>query len=212
MNMKFLFLLWMIWMPFFHISAQEELNAEESRKMITAICDAASKIVTLQCDFKQDRQLSLLKTVMQSQGKMYYKGGKLLRWEYISPYTYTFILNGDKVMLKSSQKTDVLDVKSSKMFQQIARIMMNSVTGKCLSDAKDFEVTMYATKQEWIAKLVPRQKELQQLFDYIRLHIDADRQMVVSVELIEKNGDTTTIEMVNVKKNMAVDDAIYSVK
>ena len=117
----------------------------------------------------------------------------------------------DKVMLKSSQKTDIISVKSSKMFQQIARIMMNSITGQCLSDTENFKVTMYLVDDKWMAQLVPQQKELAQLFDCIRLYIDPTIQMVTTVELIEKSGDKTKIEMKNVKKNATIDDALFTV-
>lgn len=192
--------------------AQKEVNGSEREKMIGQVCLAAGQLQSLQCDFVQVKQLSLLKTDMTSTGKMYYKGGQLLRWEYLTPYTYTFVLNHDRVMLKSSQKTDVIDVRSSKMFQQIARIMMNSVTGKCLTDEKDFQVSMYVEKNEWIAQLTPQQKELAQMFARVLLHINPQSQMVTMVELLEKSGDSTRIEMKNVQKNGTIDDDLFAVK
>ena len=143
---------------------------------------------------------------------MYYKVGDRLRWEYTSPYTYTFVLNKDRVMMKSAEKTDIVSVRSSRMFQQIARIMLNSVTGRCLADDGDFEVTMYGGKTEWEARLVPRQKELAALFSEVRLHIDPKLRMVTVVELKEKSGDNTRIEMKNVRKNEAIGDAVFTVQ
>ena len=169
-------------------------------------------MTSLQCDFVQVKQLSLLQTALTSKGRMYYRGGDRLRWEYMSPYTYTFVLNGDRVMLKSSEKTDVVSVRSSKMFQQIARIMLNSVTGRSLADGGDFEVTMYKSGTEWEARLVPQQKELAALFSEVRLHIDPKLRMVTVVELREWGGDTTRIEMRNVRKNGAIDDALFKVQ
>lgn len=192
--------------------AQKAVSAAESKAMVDRICVAASKLQTLQCDFRQTKHLTLMKSDMRSVGKMYYKGGKQLRWEYTSPYTYTFVLSGGKVTLKSARKTDVINVSSSKMFQQIARIMMNSVTGQCLKDKKDFKVTMYVSGSEWLAKLVPLQKEMAQMFSAITLHIDPKSQMVTKVEMLEKSGDRTEIEMVNVRKNSAISDAVFNVK
>jgi outer membrane lipoprotein carrier protein len=196
----------------FVANAQKAVSGAESTKMIAQVCEAAGKITSLQCDFVQEKHLSLLKTSMTSKGKMYYKGGRLLRWEYTSPYTYTFVINGEKVMMKSQQKTNVVDVKSSKMFQQIARIMMNSVTGRCLSDNKDFAVTMFTDNGKWMASLKPQQKEMAQMFSAIRLYVDPTSQMVTSVELVEKSGDTTVITMKNIEKNKGINDSIFSVK
>lgn len=194
------------------VYAQQPADAAESRKMVAEVCAAAAEMTSLQCDFVQVKQLSLLQTVLTSEGKMYYKGGDRLRWEYTSPYVYTFVLNGDRVMLKSSEKTDVVSVRSSKMFQQIARIMLNSVTGRCLADGGDFRVTMYKGGKEWEARLVPQQKELAALFSEVCLHIDPKLRMVTVVELKERSGDTTRIEMKNVRKNETIDNAVFSVQ
>lgn len=193
-------------------ASAQAVEPAESRQMIEEVCAAAAEMNSLQCDFVQVKQLSLLKTALTSRGKMYYKGGKLLRWEYTEPYTYTFVLNGDRVMMKSSEKTDVVSVRSSRMFQQIARIMLNSVTGRCLSDATDFRVTMYRAGSAWEARLEPRQEELARLFKEVRLYIDPGQRMVTAVELLEKGGDTTRIEMKNVKKNAVIDEGVFSVQ
>ncbi len=192
--------------------AQQPVGADESRKMVAEVCAAAAEMTSLQCDFVQVKQLSLLQTALTSKGKMYYRGGDRLRWEYTSPYTYTFVLNGDRVMLKSSEKTDVVSVRSSRMFQEIARIMLNSVTGRCLADESDFKVTMYEADGQWEARLVPQQKEMAALFSEVRLHIDPKLRMVTVVELKEQSGDTTRIEMKNVRKNGTIDDAVFSVQ
>ena len=194
------------------VYAQQPADAAESRKMVAEVCAAAAEMTSLQCDFVQVKQLSLLQTALTSEGKMYYKGGDRLRWEYTSPYVYTFVLNGDRVMLKSSEKTDVVSVRSSKMFQQIARIMLNSVTGRCLADGGDFRVTMYKGGKEWEARLVPQQKELAALFSEVCLHIDPKLRMVTVVELKERSGDTTRIKMKNVRKNETIDNAVFSVQ
>lgn len=208
--MKYLFLITAIW-SVLTAAAQKPAGAGESKKMIEQVCAAAGKMQTLQCDFRQEKRLSLLETNMVSTGKMYYKGGKALKWEYVSPYAYTFLLNDDKVMLGSQGKTDVIQVNSSKTFKQIARIMMHSITGKCLSDTEDFHVTMLVEGNEWVAELIPRQKELAQLFARIRLHIDPKSQTATEVELTEKSGDLTRITMTNIKKNTPLDDALFHI-
>ncbi len=192
--------------------AQEPVSVAERAEMIERTRAAAAEITSLQCDFSQVKNLSLLQAAMTSEGKMYYKGGHSLRWEYTSPYTYTFVLNGDQVMMRSADKTDVVDVKSSRMFQQIARIMLNSVTGRSLTDTEDFAVEMYVQEGQWLAELRPKRKEMAQLFDRVRLWIDPASRMVRVVELIEKGGDTTRIEMRNVRKNVPIDDAVFAIE
>ena len=180
-------------------------------KIIQQINAVASKMRTMQCDFVQTKHMKMLNDKMVSHGKMYYQQSDKLRWEYTSPYTYTFVLNGSKVLLSKGKRNDVINVNQSKFFKEIARIMMNSVVGKCLSDKKDFRTSIATTNTEWIATLVPQRKEMKQMFQKIVLHFNKSRKMVSTVELVEKKGDRTVIQLTNVKTNSPINAKVFSV-
>ena len=111
------------------VSAQGD-NEAEIRHQIES---AAVSMKTMQCDFVQTKYLRILNDKMVSTGKMYYQQSDKLRWEYTSPYTYAFVLNGSKVLISKGSRSDVINVNQSKFFKEIARIMMNSVVGKALN-------------------------------------------------------------------------------
>lgn len=181
-------------------------------EIIAAIDRSASMLRSLQCDFVQTKELSLLQEQMVSHGVMYYRqeGGKL-RWEYQTPYSYTFVLNGNRVLVRSGERTDVIETSGNRVFREIARIMMNSLTGKCLSDTADFEVRIASEAGRWIAELTPRRREMEQFFSRVRLHFDPDRRLVSRVEMIEKNGDRTVIDLKNMKTDAAIDESVFAV-
>lgn len=187
-------------------TAQRTDEAEIRQK----ISGVASKMKTMECDFVQTKHLKMLSEKMVSRGKMYYSQPDMLRWEYQSPYSYIFILNGSKVLLKNSRRSDVVDVNRNKVFKEIARIMMNSVVGKSLTDEKDFKVSMSATAGEWIATLLPQRKDMKQMFQKIVLHFSKQKTMVSTVELIEKKGDRTVIELKNVKSNEPLQKNLFA--
>lgn len=81
-----------------------------------------------------------------------------MRWEYVSPYTYLFILNKEKVLLQSSQTSSKMDVNSNRLFKSIARIIMNSITGQGLSGSGDFKVKMFLDGGCYVAELEPLKK------------------------------------------------------
>lgn len=179
--------------------------------VIRQINAVASKMKTMQCDFVQTKHIKMLNDKMVSHGKMYYQQSDKLRWEYTSPYTYTFVLNGSKVLLSKGKRNDVINVNQSKFFKEIARIMMNSVIGKCLTDTKDFRTTIATTNAEWIATLVPQRKEMKQMFQKVVLHFNRQQKMVSTVELVEKKGDRTVIQLKNVKTNSPVNAKVFSI-
>ena len=192
-----------------HLSLMAQQNEAQIRQAIT---QAASTMKTMQCDFTQTKHLKMLNDKMTSKGRMYYQQTNRLRWEYTSPYSYTFILNDDKVLLKNKQRNDVIDVNKNKLFREIARIMMNSVVGTSLTDDKSFKSTITTNNSEWIASLLPQRKDLKQLFQKIILHFNKHNAMVKQVELIEKNGDRTVIELNNIRTNEKISADMFTIR
>jgi outer membrane lipoprotein carrier protein len=174
------------------------------------ILQVAATVRTMQCDFVQTKHLRLLNSAMVSEGRMYYQQSNRLRWEYTAPYTYTFILNGQKVLLKNSRRQDVVDTSQNKLFREIARMMMSSVTGQNLADSKDFHTTFTTKPQEYVATLVPKRKDMRQMFQQIILHISRSQKMVTQVEMIEKKGDRTVIQLKNIKLNATIPPAVFA--
>lgn len=181
-----------------------------NQQIIDKINAAASKLSTMHCDFVQTKSVKLLNDKIVSKGKMYYSQPNKLRWEYITPYTYTFILNDNKVALKKNNKNSVIDVNQNKMFREIVNIMMNSVVGKCLTDKKSFKTTVKDASSEWIATLLPQSKELKHMFTKIVLHFDKKQSVIVQVDMYEKNGDQTIISLINIVKNKGINETVYS--
>lgn len=179
--------------------------------VIRQINSVAAGMKTMQCDFVQTKYLKMLNDKMVSRGKMYYQQSDKLRWEYTAPYKYTFVLNGSSVLLSKGSRNDVINVNQSKFFKEIARIMMNSVVGKCLTEKKDFRTTISQTSSEWVATLVPQRSTMKQMFQKIVLRFSKQRKMVSTVEIVEKKGDRTVIQLTNVKTNTPINAKIFKV-
>ena len=164
---------------------------------------------SLTCDFVQTKNLRMLKSKIVSRGRMCYVQPDKLRWEYTSPYTYTFILNGQTVWMKNDRGSNRINVAQSKMFKEITRIMMSSVVGSCVSNSRDFNVTLQGQGNNWKALMTPKRNPMWQMFKTITVYFDVKRAMVVGVKMIEKNGDTTAIVLQNAKLNSPVNEKMF---
>ena len=148
---------------------------------------------------------------MVSRGQMWCEQPNMLRWQYNTPYTYTFILNNNKVTVKKGNHSDVIDVNKNKMFKEIARIMMNSVLGKVLTDKADFKSSVIHKGNYYIVTLIPQKKEMKHMFTSILLYYDTKLKLVTKVEMHEKNGDSTLIELKNIKKNTPINASQFKI-
>ena len=191
------------------LSQAQTLAVEE---IIEKINIATSQMENMECSFVQTKHIALLSDKMVSKGKMYYAQPDKLRWEYVTPYTYTFILNGNQVLLKNSNRADVIDVEKNKMFKEIARLMMNSIMGKSLSDTKSFDISIEERPGEWVASLVPLKRDMKQMWQKLVLHFDISKNSVVKVVMYEQSGDYTVIELFDIKKNKSIDEKIFNIE
>lgn len=193
---------------FFSVAQAQGDDAQIRQK----IAVAAQTMTSMQCDFVQTKQLKMLNDKMVSEGRMYYSQKDKLRWEYVKPYQYTFIMNGDRVLLKNKERSDVIDVRQNKIFREIANIMLNSVVGNCLNDDRSFKTSITTAGGQWVATLLPQRKDMKQMFQKIILHFDQQRATVSRVELVEKNGDLTTIDLKNIRKNETIAPRTFAVE
>ena len=189
---------------------EKKATAAEAEMMIAAVNRTAEGIHTLQGRFTQVKTMSFLNDKMTSTGMLYLTDKGQLRWEFTSPYSYIFIINDNQVTIRSGKKTQNIDMKSSRLFEGIARIMVNSMTGRCLQKNGDFDVEMYTRGTEWIAWLTPKKAQMKKMFKLVKLHFSSTQNMVTSVEMTEPSGDNTVIELKDITLNQPVDEAVFT--
>ena len=115
-------------------------------------------------------------------------------------------------MTKGNKRNHTVRIDRNRMLREITRIIIPSGLGKCLTEEKDYLVSVESKQNEHILSLVPQSKEMMQLFARIVLYYNRQQAVVVKVEMWEKTGDYTTIELTSIQKNAEIDDAIYTQK
>lgn len=193
-----------------YVCGQTKLTLEQQKQISMKIDKAASQMTGMQCEFIQTKSMKLLSREMQSKGVMYFMCPDKLRWQYTHPYDYTFILNGDKVRLISSKSTKNINVQENKVFRQITKIILNSITGGGLKTTSDFYVELYKAEKNYFAKLYPKKKELKHIYRVIEIHFNPQLTMVNMVKMEEKTGDVTLVNLNNIKTNAPINEKLFN--
>ena len=193
------------------VMGQTKLNAQQQEQVLQKINVATASMKTMQCDFVQTKKIKLMKKEMVSSGVMYYDSPNKLRWQYNKPYVYVFVLNKEKVSLKSSKTTQTIDVKENKMFRQLSNIILNSVTGGHLKSSAEFEVEIWNRNNIYSALLIPKKKELKKLYKSIEISFNASLTMVETVKMVETTGDITSVTLKNAKVNLPIRESLFNV-
>ena len=194
------------------MSGQTKVSAQEQAQVLQKFNKTSAALKSMQCDFVQTKKIKLLKNEMQAKGLMYFVSPSKLRWQYNTPYSYVFILNGDKVHIQSQNSSQSIDIQRNKMFRQLSDIILQSVTGGHLSNSAEFSVEIRKNGDAYSARLTPKKKELQKLYNVIEIFFNPSLTMVQSIRMEEKTGDVTTVELRNVKTNTSVSESHFKLR
>lgn len=167
--------------------------------------------MSIESDFIQEKNLSMLSEKIISKGHFVFKKENLLRWEYSSPSKYLIVINKDKVVIKDEKKTTKYDMNSNKVFKEINDIMLSCVQGTIFKSNK-FKTSYYENEKFYKLELIPQVKNMKETFKKINLYFDKTVTSVAKMEMIESNEDLTSIDFTNKKLNAPIAESIFIVK
>lgn len=173
--------------------------------------DAAYRTNTITAEFTQEKEMNILEEKIRSSGKFYFKKERLLRWEYIQPYSYIIVINNDRISIRDDKKTSQFDTRN-KVFGEINRIIVGSIRGTLLDDEQNFKASYADGKTAWIVTLVPLTAGLKGSLSKITLWFDKRDYSVSKLEMAENTGDQTTITFTEKRFNEPVADEKFTLK
>ncbi|HXD92735.1 MAG TPA: outer membrane lipoprotein carrier protein LolA [Bacteroidia bacterium] len=155
---------------------------------------------SLESDFIQIKTLSMLSEKITSKGHFCFQKVNLLRWEYVSPYTYIIVINKDKVLIKDESKLRKYDMNSNKVFKEINDIMISCIDGNILKSNK-FKIAYGENEKAYRLELTPLVKGMKESLKKIYMYFDKAVTSVTKLEMVETTDDFTVIDFTNKKVN-----------
>lgn len=196
--------------PFFGFS-QNFKSVKDTSALKQKIESMSKASISIESDFIQEKNLSMLSEKIISKGHFVFKKENLLRWEYTSPSKYLIVINKDKVVIKDEKKTTKYDMNSNKVFKEINDIMLSCVQGTIFKSNK-FKTSYYENDKFYKLELIPQVKNMKETFKKINLYFDKNVTSVAKMEMIEVSEDVTTIDFLNKKLNAPIAETIFIVK
>lgn len=183
-----------------------EVKGEALQRMLTEIVRESGQIETLECRFLQKKTISVLAETAEAEGKMYYQKADRMRWEYLQPDAYYFVMNGNKSVMKKNEETD--RGGSARIFGEIAKMIMASISGRKLVDEEKFIPAYTGNKEIFRISLQPRNRRLLQMISLLVMEFDIKGHTIRSVEM-RQGEDVTRIEFKDKKVNGELKEELF---
>jgi len=196
--------------PFISFS-QSYKTVKDTLLLKQKIESMSKSTISIESDFTQEKNLSMLSEKIISKGHFVFKKENLLRWEYNSPSKYLIVINKEKVVIKDEKKTTKYDMNSNKIFKEINDIMLSCVQGTIFKSNK-FKTNYFENERYYKLELLPQVKNMKETFKKINLYFDKTVTSVAKIEMIEGNEDLTLLDFTNKKINAPVVENIFIIK
>ncbi|HEV7920289.1 MAG TPA: outer membrane lipoprotein carrier protein LolA [Thermoanaerobaculia bacterium] len=173
-------------------------------EVVKKVQEQQKKTTTLQADFKQEKELSLLSKPEVSTGTFVYSKPNNVLWTYDSPKKVTMLIAGGKLTTYYPEisKAETVDVK--RFEDRIFKYMGASGAIDELSRYFDFVFTDNAANTSYTLDLNPKSKAVAKRVKHIKLWIDKKAYVTNRIEYVEGDGDVTRYEFSNIKVNAPV--------
>ena len=167
-------------------------------------------VKTLEADFVQEKEITLLTHKLVTEGRMKYGGNKRLKIEYFGTNPFVFAMLGDKTTIKDGTGRRTVSGKNKGAAVQIARLTVASVNGT-IFDSDDFTVTVAENADSYLVALVPTSKSLKEYYSEIRIRLSKTTLLTEELRLVEVSGDGTTMRFKNIRTNNELPDKAFLV-
>jgi outer membrane lipoprotein carrier protein len=202
MKFTLLFLISLLLMPL-PIKGATPMGAEE---VVKRLREVQEKTKDFSADLHQEKKLSLMKEKIVSRGRIRFKKPDKVSIEFFHPESSQMVFDGKTVLLyyKEEKLAERYSLRSNPMAERYLLFSKDPFQEKLaewriLEDRESFLVM----------EIIPKVKD--PLFVKTRLRVSKKDWMVIGMEMIEKNGDTTSIRYSNMKVNTGLTDSDFEI-
>jgi outer membrane lipoprotein carrier protein len=184
------------------VPVEQEIYIEQK------IRESTGSIKTIHCNFTQEKKMEYLDSDLKSTGEFWYKYPDRVRWEYVSPYEYTIILNQKKISLISNNSTNEIEMENNETFEKMNALIVNAVSGKVF-DNENYTTKILENKKFYKVDLVPGSPQISHLINQMELYFDKGTFSINKLKIIEPNSDYSFIHFSNQKLNEPIPENIF---
>lgn len=187
----------------FPIRGAQQMGVDEVVQRLRGIQE---KTKDFSADLYQEKKLSLLKEKIVSKGKIRFKKPDKFLIEFFHPESSQMVFDGKTMLLyfREEKMAERYSVHANPMGERYFLFSRDPFQEK-LAEWKIVEDReSYLVMEIWAKAKDP-------LFIKTRLRVSKKDWMVIEMELVEKNGDTTLFRYLNVRVNTGLKDSDFEI-
>lgn len=178
---------------------------ERLRALIDRVKHEQKGLETLEAQFVQRQESSMLVTPEVSRGEFSYAAPDRVRWEYVSPKPISVVIDGTEMTTWYRDLGKAEQIRIGRYSNQVFKYLGASGSLETLIDY--FRVSVTFPKEAgkpYKLYLAPRYERIAKRLESMTLEIDPDRYLPVRLMYVAADGDLTEYTFRNFKVNAGI--------
>jgi outer membrane lipoprotein-sorting protein len=191
-----------------------EVGSQDIDVVLGNLQEKMSKVLTLQTDFIQEKNLALFKQKLILKGKVFIQKPGMLSWRVFSPMIYSLVINGTTVSQWDEDTNQVQSVSLAKnpSFQVAIEQMQNWFSGAYKSMQDNYNISLLSEHPIEL-EFIPKDSSLTRNFiKRVVVTFQEDQHYIKKIDVQERNGDSTLLTFINAKLNQEIAAKAWEVK
>ena len=212
MNSKYIGLLLLLFFRLPLVAQQDLKPLASTTEFQERLKKEAASLSSIESDFTQEKFLDVFKEKIISKGRFFYKKENMIRMDYTSPVNYQMIINGQKLKIVSEGKSNVVNLGSNQMMNEMKGMLAACMIGDLGSITSAYKLDYYESPSLYVVKIRPVSKSVQAYVAEIMIAIDKKEMSVQTLRLSENAKDYTEYHFTNRKYNTLTGDEKFSIR
>lgn len=172
----------------------------------------AASLSSIESDFTQEKYLDVFNDKIISKGRFYYRQENKIRMDYTTPVDYQIIINGQKLKIVSEGKSNVVNLGSNRMMDEMKGMLAACMVGDLSSITSTYKLDYYESPSLYVVKIRPVSKSVQAYISEIVISINKEDMSVQTLRLSENEKDYTEYRFTNRKYNTLTNDEKFIIR
>lgn len=161
------------------------------------------KLDRLSCTFSEEKRVALLARPLRSSGTIYFDRGNGVARLTQKPKFQQVVVTATTLRIRTAKRTEEIPLSKSKDLQAFASIVPSLLRGDRAELERAFDIGLYGSDKDWWAlTFTPKAESLKKLV--AKVTVIGRKSELVSLQVAETNGDSTTTKLTNIRKNADV--------
>ncbi len=187
--------------------------SSDMQKFRTDMLSTAKSMTTMKSDFVQVKHISGMTKDIEQTGEFSFKKDDKLSLEYKKPMVSQIVMNGSKIKMVSGGRSSIIDANSNPVIANLKKMMSDCLSGQLPESSKDIKLDLYENDSQYLVYVTPKNGRA----DHMEVVVAKNDYTILSFKMVEKpkankGSDYTMFTFSNMKRNVAIDDAIFKVQ